>query len=293
VKNKKTLVYIFIALIVLVLGYFFFGSSDALSLKGTPSVSPEISLSMTSPFAKLKSKVVAASCGFTPRLPFEGHSSEDSATCSLTINCCYGGNATGTGYSLCGGTCFGTTTSCQSHPSTGQACSMGTDACGLPITGTYDSCGLCIVSSPTRPSCSITNTCGQTFTGTQCPSGCTASNGTSDPNSSCIQNFNVTAGSINPNGSVEFSWNLAPSTTTRATCGFVDLTTPTARPIPGLQNLDTNTDRVRISNIQASTRFCLVCQFYSLINKPGVTVGQRLGEAASHQWVRVIRIGDN
>lgn len=288
-KNNKTLVYIFIALLVLVLGYFFYGSSSTLSLRNLPPVSPEISLSMTSLFSQAKSKVVAASCGFSTA----GHNSADSAACTLTVNCCYGGSVSATGQSLCGGTCTGTTPSCANHPTFGQACSTGNDACGIPITGTYDSCGICVSTSPARPSCSITNVCGQTFSGVQCPTGCTASNGTSDPNSSCIQNFNVTSGSINPNGSVEFSWNLAPSTTTRATCGFVDLTTPDARPIPGLQNLDTNTDRVRISNIQASTRFCLVCQFYSLVNRPGVTVGQRLGEAASHQWVRIIRIGDN
>jgi len=138
--------------------------------------------------------------------------------------------------------------------------------------------------------CSTTNACGQTITGYMNNGKCELSTiGGADPNASCIVNFDVTTNTVNPNGSVEFSWTMAnlPSNI-RSKCGFVDLTTPTPRPIPGLQNLDPSVDRARINNVQATTRFCLVCQFYNLLNNNAL-----LGEAVRHQWVRVIKVGEN
>jgi hypothetical protein len=110
-----------------------------------------------------------------------------------------------------------------------------------------------------------------------------------NPNDSCILNFDVTTNTVNPNGSVEFSWSFPPlpSGLSRK-CSFVDYTTPTPRPVPGLQNLDPNLDRVRINNVQATTRFCLVCQFYNLLNNNSL-----LGESVKHQWIRVIKVGEN
>jgi hypothetical protein len=138
--------------------------------------------------------------------------------------------------------------------------------------------------------CSTTNACGQTITGFMNNGRCELSTGNGvDPNASCIVNFNVTSNTVNPNGSVEFSWTMAPlPSNIRSKCGFIDLTTPTPRPIPGLQNLDPSIDKVRINNVQATTRFCLVCQFYNLLNNNSL-----LGEAVKHQWVRVIRVGEN
>jgi hypothetical protein len=57
-------------------------------------------------------------------------------------------------------------------------------------------------------------------------------------------------------------------------------------PIPGLQNLNTDIDRIRINNIQRNTEFCLVCRFTTNDGTPQPP-------AANHQWVRVIRIGEN
>lgn len=139
----------------------------------------------------------------------------------------------------------------------------------------------CVASCPV---CSQTNVCNQTLTGTNCGQGCKIP-GVSDINSSCIPYFWCSADSVGPNGSIECKWKT--SNTAKPVCGFIDLTTPTPRPIPGLQNLDPTRDNVRITNIQTTTRFCLVCQFYSLVNN------SLLGEAAVHQWVRVIRIGEN
>jgi hypothetical protein len=138
--------------------------------------------------------------------------------------------------------------------------------------------------------CSTTNACGQNIQGFMNNGVCELATGPGvNPNNSCILNFDVTTNTVNPNGSVEFSWTLAnlPSNI-RSVCGFVDLTTPTPRPIPGLQNLSPETDRVRINNVQATTRFCLVCQFYNLLNNNAL-----LGEGVKHQWVRVIKVNEN
>ena len=146
----------------------------------------------------------------------------------------------------------------------------------------FDKSGTC------RDSCNTTNVCGQTITGFMNNGTCSLE-GVQNPNESCILDFNVTTNTVNPNGSVEFSWSLAnlPSNI-KSKCGFVDLTTSTPRPIPGLQNLDPNTDRVRINNVQSTTRFCLVCQYYNLLQNNAL-----LGEAVKHQWVRVIKVGEN
>ena len=147
----------------------------------------------------------------------------------------------------------------------------------------FDNAGIC------RDACDAINVCGQTKQGFMFNGQCVLSttNG-EDPNASCIVNFNVTTNRVNPNGSVEFSWSLANlPANIRSVCGFVDLTTPTPRPIPGLQNLSPETDRTRINNVQATTRFCLVCKFTNLLTNT------YLGEAAKHQWVRVIKVGEN
>lgn len=135
-----------------------------------------------------------------------------------------------------------------------------------------------------KPGCSLTNVCGQTSQGVLINGVCSTANGT-NINNSCITTFTASSDSVNPNGSVEFSWKI-PNLPANITpnCGFVDLTTPTPRPIPGLQNLNPTTDRVRINNIQTTTRFCLICQF--------TKNNTSLGEAVVHQWVRVIRIGE-
>lgn len=172
------------------------------------------------------------------------------------------------------------------HPKYGQPCT-NTDSCGIVSNGTYDIYGICNAAVTTPPSCSFTNICGQSFSGFQCASGCTATNGSTDINSSCIQDFKVTTDKVNPNGSTEFSWTITPVAGIGSKCGFVDLTTATPRVIPGLQNLDPSTDKVRISNIQTTTRFCLVCEFYNLVNN--VT----RGTAQAHQWIRVIRVGED
>jgi hypothetical protein len=136
--------------------------------------------------------------------------------------------------------------------------------------------------------CTLINVCGQTVQGTVVNGVCTAVNG-NQSNESCIVSFTtLNGGGVAPGGSAEFSWQVAtlPSNV-RQNCGFFDYTTPTPRPIPGLQNLDVTLNRTRITNIQNTTRFCLVCQFY---NK---TDNSLLGEAIKHQWIKVIRIGEN
>lgn len=138
--------------------------------------------------------------------------------------------------------------------------------------------------------CSTTNVCGQTIQGFMNNGTCELATGPGvNPNNSCIIDFNVTTNTVNPNGSVEFSWSLAnlPKGVS-SKCGFVDLTTPTPRPIPGLQNLDPNIDRIRINNVQSTTRFCLVCQYFNLLQNNTL-----LGEAVKHQWVRVIKVNEN
>lgn len=176
--------------------------------------------------------------------------------------------------------------SCHYTCYTTDPCGSGTTISGISDTGT------CIPLNPTTNTqysqCSKTNVCGQVFKGYTCPTGCTAGGTQTDINNSCISSFNTSADSVNPNGSVQFSWSLVtPPTNVGRKCGFVDLTTPTPRPIPGLQNLDPNLDKTRISNIQTTTRFCLVCQFYSLLDN------SILGTAQQHQWIRVIRVGEN
>jgi hypothetical protein len=136
--------------------------------------------------------------------------------------------------------------------------------------------------------CDITNVCGLAAKGILVEGACTLP-GDLDVNASCISTFTVDTDHVNPDGSAEFTWATNPKipSTIGSRCGFVDLTTPTARPIPGLQDLDPKRDKVRISNIQATTRFCLICQFYKLLDQ------SVLGNAAAHQWVKVIKVGEN
>jgi hypothetical protein len=169
------------------------------------------------------------------------------------------------------------------HPKYGLPCSK-TDNCGVVTNGVYDVDGVCDATEASYASCNKTNICGQVYPGSQCPSGCSAD--ATFTNNSCITNFIPSTSQVNPNGSVEFSWSIS-NTTTTPSCSFVDLTYSTPRPIPGLQNLNPTVDKARITNIQSSTRFCLVCQFYDSIT------GSLLGEAVKHQWVRVQRIGEN
>jgi hypothetical protein len=136
------------------------------------------------------------------------------------------------------------------------------------------------------PTCQTRNVCDETFSGALVNGKCELPSG-ENPNASCIKEFRFTTDVVNPNGSVEFYWKVPTNVDSR--CGFVDLTTPTPRPIPGLQNLSPNTDRARISNIQATTRFCLVCKFYRL----GSNLTDYLGDTVVHQWIRVLRVGEN
>ncbi len=287
--NKKV---ILISLLIIAVVYFGYSTLSTLKLD-TSKVSQEFNMGIMSPLGAIKSKVIAASCAFTVH-----GSADEFATCTRTVNCCYGAAIIANGTSQCGGACTGTTSSyfvgsgggggnvtCQNHPTYGQPCTSAPNACGTTSTGTYDTCGICSATTPSVPSCSLTNACGQTVTGGMCNGVCTAA-GPGNMNDSCISTFNVTTDRVNPNGSVEFSWDIVETPGVGSRCGFVDLTTPTPRPIPGLQNLDPGTDRVRISNIQVTTRFCLVCQFYDLVSDA------TLGDAAAHQWIRVIRIGE-
>lgn len=150
-------------------------------------------------------------------------------------------------------------------------------------TGDY---GAPIQCAEPKPTCSITNICGQAIAGVLTDGVCQPPTG-ADINASCVANFTVSNSTIVPGGKVEFSWKLADLPANIASrCGFVDLTTPTPRPVPGLQNLSVTADRARITNIQRTTRFCLVCQFYDL------TTRAILGETARHQWVRVMTLGE-
>lgn len=284
-------------------------------------VSPELPSMITNIYSKgFKSKVVAASCGYSTA----GHDPSDYTSCSAYSDCCYGGRIYSYGQSLCGGTCSATPPECLVYPYYGQYCNGPTDSCGNSTRGAYDTCGNCVVSSPnpnsplygqtckgsldscgnyktgtynscgvcvitsTDPTpCSKTNVCGQTFSGHVCNGTCNAGKNIQNLNNSCITSFKLSNTTINPNGSVDFSWKILPLRTgVKSTCGFVDLTTPTPRPIPGLQNLDSTQDKARITNIQATTRFCLVCQFYSTTNNAS------LGDATAHQWIKVIRVGE-
>jgi hypothetical protein len=172
------------------------------------------------------------------------------------------------------------------HPNYGLPCE-NFNGCGQSATSTYDVFGVCPAVPPAVASCSATNACGQTYSGSICNSVCNAGGGPDNINNSCINDFQFTTDRVSPNGSVEFSWN-ANSASATPKCSFVDLTSPVPRPIPGLQDLSPTTDRVRITNIQVSTRFCLVCKFYDALNPTSL-----LGEAVKHQWIRVQRIGEN
>jgi hypothetical protein len=176
-----------------------------------------------------------------------------------------------------------TTTQC------GQCTNGATDypTCATCPTGQNMSNGQCVGTCDTRNTCTMKNVCGQSINGYMCNGTCTPPPGISNINNSCITNFKVSTDNVNPNGFVDFSWKIAdlnPNVTSK--CGFVDLTTPTPRPIPGLQNLDPSVDRARINNIQTTTRFCLVCQFINLLTN------NEVGNAVVHQWIRVIKIGE-
>ena len=132
--------------------------------------------------------------------------------------------------------------------------------------------------------CSQTNVCGQTKDGILQGGTCTIP-GVANINDSCISYFSCSSDSVPANGSVECDWQTPD--TIRAKCGFWDYTTPTPRPIPGLQNLSKSSDGARITNIQNTTRFCLVCQLYNKLDNTLV------GDAIRHQWIKVIRIGEN
>ena len=178
---------------------------------------------------------------------------------------------------------------CNSCP-TGQTMNNGVCGCGNGAIN-LPACNICAQGSKMIngqcQTCTLTNVCGQTSQGEWQGESCVAPTDR-NINNSCITTFNASNNSVNPNGSVEFSWTIANlQSGIGKRCGFVDLTTPTPRPIPGLQNLDPNQDRARINNVQATTRFCLICQFYNLLNNSS------LGNAAAHQWIRVIRVGEN
>jgi hypothetical protein len=112
------------------------------------------------------------------------------------------------------------------------ACSNGATPesnCLQCPAGKVMSAGTCVTG------CNLTNVCGQQSTGVLVNGVCSAGDGT-NINNSCITTFDTSSGSVNPNGSVEFSWKIADlQPNVKQTCGFVDLTTPTSRPIPGLQ----------------------------------------------------------
>jgi hypothetical protein len=245
--------------------------------------SPELLSIASSPYGKFGTKIMAASCGFS----LHG-SSDEYTTCTRTEQCCYGGPVqVRNAQSQCGGACTGGTANCARHPSFGTPCTGEPNACGEIVSGRYDRCGICVSTTAAPRTCTVTNVCGQTFTGYQCPSGCTAGNGSTNINNTCIQNFTFSADSVDLNGFVDFAWKVITRPNQGARCDFVDLTTPTPRPIPGLQNLDPTVDKARITNIQSTTRFCLICQFYNL------TTNESLGEAVAHQWIRIIQVGEN
>lgn len=327
--NLRTSIVFFISLVLLVLGYIFYGLNQNPSVVfGEHKISPEISLLSLSPLGKIAGKIVAASCGFSNA----GHDPNDYTTCSTTIVC--GGTVvTKTGKNLCGGGCTPDDSICPAcpngatnpptcntfpgcpngaiNPPTCTQCSPEQGMCdGICRTESQilpnqicTSCpagmvlqgGKCVRTCPNGATnyptcdnlnCPTTNVCGQTIAGTLVNGTCTPN--AVDPNASCIVDFRLSTPTVNPNGSVEFTWKIPNTPGYKSLCGFVDLTTATPRQIPGLQNLDSTVDRIRISNIQTTTRFCLVCQFYKL-SDPLVS----LGDAVAHQWVRVLRIGEN
>ncbi len=311
-KNIK----IFLAFFCLIL--FFYIAHTFVNLP-SGKISPEISINSLSPYGKSFGKVVAASCGYP-----DGPAPSDIAPCTTTITC-NGVAVTKTGTATCGGACTPVDYTCPgcangaNNPPT-CSCAQGDYSCcptgQIFMNGRCEN--ICTNGATNPPACSCaqgsTSCCpaGQAFISGQCRSGCINGaanfplcsqcpsgqgfNAAGQCSSECSVN-NITPGcivgftpnrpTVNPNGSVEFSWTIPKIAGVASRCGFVDLTTATPRPIPGLQNLDSNTDRIRISNIQTTTRFCLVCQFYKLLDN------SVLGEAAVHQWVRVIRIGEN
>jgi hypothetical protein len=173
-------------------------------------------------------------------------------------------------------------------PDYGQSCSA-TDSCSVTTTGTYDPFGVCSANATSSyQNCTIINSCGQTFVGFQCPSGCTSTSSGAQLDSACIQDFLVSSDNIQPDGSVKFNWSVANVPNVTSKCSFVDLTTATPRYITGLSNLDPSVQSATINNIQSTTRFCLVCQFFNLLNNNAL-----LGSVSTHQWVRVQRVGEN
>lgn len=313
-SNLQTTIVFFIGLVLLVLGYIFYGlNQNPINSLVLDTASPEISLLSLSPLGKIAGKIVAASCGFSNA----GHDPNDYTACSTTI-VCNGVSVTKTGKNLCGGGCTPDDSNCPGcangaiNPPACNQCSANHGMCDgtcrqesqITPAQTCTSCPvgmslinghcerICANGATNYPacdnlSCPTRNICGQTIPGTLVNGTCTPN--ATDPNASCIIDFkSTTQPTVNPNGSIEFTWKIPNTPGYKSLCGFVDLTTPTPRPIPGLQNLDTSVDRIRISNIQSTTRFCLVCQFYKLTD-PLVS----LGNTAVHQWVRVIRIGEN
>lgn len=134
------------------------------------------------------------------------------------------------------------------------------------------------------------NSCGQPISSgrIQCDGSCTTS---TNPNTSCIQTFYPNTNSVYPNGSVDFSWKVLPPVDGGSVkCGFYDRSKGNGVglgvPIPGLQDLDISVDKLRINNIQRNTEFCLVCAYSDKSGNPQTP-------AALHQWVRVIRLGEN
>jgi hypothetical protein len=279
-----------------------------------------------SPFNKLAGKIVAASCGFGMH-----GSADEFSTCTTQINC-NGVVINKTGRSQCGGVCAPTDTSCPSCPNGAvnspscnqcpsglffvnnvcvQGCSNGAinpTQCNICPSGSnmtnnqcvcnngasiQSNCSACpsgqnMINGVCGTGCSVVNACNQTVQGVVRNGVCSVNANSPEVNNSCIQTFNITSSSIQPGGNTEFSWNFPAMPGVGRNCGFVDLSTPNSpRPIPGLQNLDAATDKLRINNIQRTTRFCLVCKFYD------IKTNQSRGEASAHQWVRVIRVGEN
>ena len=309
-RNQKIFIFFCLPIFLLILFFVF-------DLSKHSSKSPEISIISISPLGKNGGKVIAASCA----LGFPYDLTDGPTTCNTTITC-NGVAAPKSGTPACGGICTPSNTTCCTNSATNypacdnnvctngatnypacnvcptgsafttslqtglRACSgtcTTTDACGVSKTGTVDANGQCQITPATG--CSVSNACGQTFSGYSCPSGCSAVSSGTDINATCFAKFKTTSDTVSPNGSVEFSWQLASVPGVTSKCSFVDLTSNTPRPIPGLQNLDPITDRARITNIQTTTRFCLVCAF--------IKGGVEIGNAAIHQWVRVVRIGEN
>lgn len=270
--NKIILLFILLTIGFLVTVYYAWNT--------TGNISPEISLHHTSLLSKIKSKAIAASCGSTL------HGNPDEFT-SCTTSCSDGSIVTGT--SQCGGACSASCPTCSNGATNYPACNN--NVCTNGATN-FPACNnVCTNGATNYPACNnqcvpctVSNICGVDSVGQNCNN--TGCNAVAD-NSICIQNFKTSVDNVSPNGSVEFSWSIPSVASVTPKCSFVDLTTATARPIPGLQDLDPATDRVRITNIQTTTRFCLVCQFFSLSNSAF------LGETAAHQWVRVIRVGED